>query len=159
MTHFFLFLTQTRPKTWKKWLTRNCEEQFWRFFIYFSSLKSVFSLFVTFSFSLERIQENLRRTKPTLYRSMTHLHAINLDLWKYFPRIRTKLVDHIHLNGWLFNSYYFLLVKILGARASFWGVIFLSSLLILFSWIPVFTGCSSGMIGLNNDNEYLVRIN
>ena len=78
-----------------KWLTRNCEEQFWRFFIYFSSLKSVFSLFVTFSFSLERIQENLRRTKPTLYRSMTHPNAINLDLSQMFscPDVFNKVQE------------------------------------------------------------------
>ena len=50
---------------------------------------------MTFSFSLERIQENLRRTKPTLYRSMTHPNAINLDLSQMFscPDVFNKMLE------------------------------------------------------------------
>ena len=73
------FWSKTDQSCRKNHLPGTVKSNFVGFYILFFVKIGVFS-FLTFSFNLERIQENLRRTKPTLYRSMTHFFAINLDL-------------------------------------------------------------------------------
>ena len=65
------FWSKTDQSCRKNHLPGTVKSNFVGFYILFFVKIGVFS-FLTFSFNLERIQENLRRTKPTLYRSMTH---------------------------------------------------------------------------------------